>query len=231
MALITGRLVFSPGGTIYSADQNTNHGTIWNEFNGNISNTNIASAAGIVDTKLAQITTSGKVSGAALTTLGSTPTGAGTLPSKNGGTGGDLSAITVGGVPYFSATGVMSALAAGTSGQLATSGGAGALTWSNFLSSILDYGTSASSSTAKTAPNLKIAYGEIATVTGGSSTSITNLPFSSTASYVIIVCETAGSGSDESRGSVGVTKSSASAASVYNTDNADHGVYWFAVGT
>jgi len=79
------------------------------DYNGNIQNVNIAAAAGIVyskltltdsvvnadinsaaaivDTKLDQITTAGKVSGAAITALASTPSGAGALPVANGGNG------------------------------------------------------------------------------------------------------------------------------------------------
>lgn len=52
-----------------------------------ITNAKIAAGAGIVDTKLAQITTAGKVSGAALTLLGSVPSGSTALPIAAGGTG------------------------------------------------------------------------------------------------------------------------------------------------
>jgi len=51
-----------------------------------ITNAKVAANAGIVDTKLATISTAGKVSGAALTSLASTPAGAGVLPFANGGT-------------------------------------------------------------------------------------------------------------------------------------------------
>lgn len=50
----------------------------------------------------------------------------GQLASAQGGTGADLSAGAQGAVPYFSATGVMSALAPGTAGQVLTSQGASA---------------------------------------------------------------------------------------------------------
>lgn len=40
-----------------------------NEFNGNVENDNIKAAAGIVDSKLAQLTTADKVSGSTLTGL------------------------------------------------------------------------------------------------------------------------------------------------------------------
>ena len=48
-----------------------------------IVNADISVSAAIADTKLAQITTASKVSGAAITSLASTPSGAGTLPIAN----------------------------------------------------------------------------------------------------------------------------------------------------
>lgn len=50
---------------------------------GAIVNADISASAGIEDTKLAQITTAGKVSAAALTSLANTPAGAGVMPSTN----------------------------------------------------------------------------------------------------------------------------------------------------
>lgn len=91
-----------------------------------IVNADIDASAQIVDTKLADISTGNKVSGAALKLLGSIPTGAGTIPAKNGGTGGDMATAAQGTVPYFSAAGVMSALAVGTAGQVFSTGGASA---------------------------------------------------------------------------------------------------------
>lgn len=85
MALISGRNVFSAGAVIYAAEHNTNDGTIWNEFNGNIDNANIKAGAAIADSKLAQITTASKVNGTAITGLASVPSGAGVLPTANGG--------------------------------------------------------------------------------------------------------------------------------------------------
>jgi hypothetical protein len=48
-----------------------------------ITNAKVSPTAGIVDTKLAQITTAGKVSGTAITGLASVPSGAGQLPIAN----------------------------------------------------------------------------------------------------------------------------------------------------
>ena len=71
MAKITKPTTFSSGTTAKSGEVNSNFDTIYNEFNGSIDNANIKANAGIVDTKLAQITTASKVSTSALTgTLG-----------------------------------------------------------------------------------------------------------------------------------------------------------------
>lgn len=48
------------------------------------------------------------------------------LPTANGGTGKDFSGSAQGGIPYISATGVVSILTAGTSGKLLETNGAGA---------------------------------------------------------------------------------------------------------
>ena len=48
-----------------------------------IVNADIAAGAAIADSKLAQVTTAGKVSGAALTSLTSVPSGAGVIPTAN----------------------------------------------------------------------------------------------------------------------------------------------------
>ena len=67
MSLVSKSFTFSPGGTILSAEHNTNFNTIYDDYNGNITNANLSASAGIVDTKLAQITTTSKVSTSALT--------------------------------------------------------------------------------------------------------------------------------------------------------------------
>lgn len=53
----------------------------------NIVNADINASAGIVDTKLATISTAGKVNASAITSLSSTPSGAGILPIANIATG------------------------------------------------------------------------------------------------------------------------------------------------
>lgn len=70
MGLITKDYTFTTGSTIVASEHNTNFDVLYNEINGGLSNSNIAANAGIVDTKLAQITTPGKVSTDALTDTG-----------------------------------------------------------------------------------------------------------------------------------------------------------------
>jgi hypothetical protein len=96
MALITINYTFSAGATIIASQHNANNNTIVNAINGGLDNANIASNAGIVysklvltgnilngdlsaslnlpDSKLAGISTAGKVDGAALINLNNTPT-------------------------------------------------------------------------------------------------------------------------------------------------------------
>lgn len=87
MSLVNKPYTFSAGATIVAAEHNSNFDTIFNEFNGSITNANISGSAAITDSKLAQLTTAGKVSGAALTLLGSIPSGAGVVPIANLATG------------------------------------------------------------------------------------------------------------------------------------------------
>lgn len=229
MALVTLPNTFTVGAVIVASQHNSNFSTIYSDYNGNIDNTNIAASAAIVDTKLAQISTASKVSGAALTSLGSIPTGGGTIPAKNGGTGGDMSAATVGADPYFSATGVMAALAAGTSGQVKISGGGAAPTWGNALSGVLDYGTSGSSSTARQATAIKVAYGTTTAITAGSTFSLTNLTFTSSSTYVVMA--SIADLNTSNGGNIAITYSSGSAFVITNNENVTHTVRWFAWGT
>jgi hypothetical protein len=57
------------------------------------------------------------------------------LESVYGGTGADLSGGVLGGVPYFSGAGVMSALGAGTAGQFLKSNGSAAPAWASVTAS------------------------------------------------------------------------------------------------
>ena len=73
--------------TIAAADLATSSVTSAKILDGEIVNADVNASAAIVDTKLAQITTASKVSGAALTSLSSIPSGAGQIPVANLGTG------------------------------------------------------------------------------------------------------------------------------------------------
>jgi len=67
MALISKPNTFSAGATIIASEHNSNFDTIYNDYNGNITNANLSGTAGITDANLAQITTASKVSWTAVT--------------------------------------------------------------------------------------------------------------------------------------------------------------------
>jgi hypothetical protein len=83
MAVIVKPYSFSAGATIIAAEHNSNFDTIFTEFNGGIDNSNLSLTAGIVDSKLNQITTAAKVSGSALTGFASIASSAGIIPANN----------------------------------------------------------------------------------------------------------------------------------------------------
>lgn len=83
MSLISKPYTFSNGTTIIASEHNSNYDTVYNAVNGNLDTTNLSASAAIPDSKLNQITTPSKVSGAALTSLSSTPTTAGGIGWAN----------------------------------------------------------------------------------------------------------------------------------------------------
>ena len=92
-----------------------------------ITNAKVSGSAAIVDTKLAQITTAGKVSGAALTSFSSIPSGAGLIPMVNGGTNKSMTAAA--GKIVFTDSDSQELTAAGSTGQLLRSAGTGTPIW------------------------------------------------------------------------------------------------------
>lgn len=107
MSLITIPNIFSAGAVIVASQHNANFSVISSDYNGNIDNTNIAPnaaiaysklniaglitngdlAGSIADSKLLTISTAGKVNASTLTSLSSTPSGAGVFPIANIATG------------------------------------------------------------------------------------------------------------------------------------------------
>lgn len=237
MATISKPYTFTVGATIIASEHNSNFDTIYSDYNGNITNANISGTAAISDSKLSQISTASKVSGAALTSLSSVPSGAGQLPTANGGTGQDWSSQLIGGIPYISAVGTLAILAAGTSGTFYKSNGGGAAPSATtaLISSILDYGSSASASTARLLTALKIAFGFGISVSGGNSAAITNLAFTSSSSYTVIVSAKSSFGTppaatDQNAGNLVAVMDSGSQFTIYNTDDQTKTVNWFAIG-
>ncbi|OGH16329.1 MAG: hypothetical protein A3C97_03240, partial [Candidatus Levybacteria bacterium RIFCSPHIGHO2_02_FULL_37_11] len=115
----TGNIVLTPN--------NGTGGLVTVNSNLNLSTGNAYQIAGL--SVLSGLTLGNGVTQSSLTKVGTISTGtwiAAVIGSQYGGTGADLSTSAQGTVPYFSATGVMSALAVGTSGQCLTTTGAAA---------------------------------------------------------------------------------------------------------
>lgn len=67
MSTISKPFTFSAGAVIVASEHNSCFDTIYNDYNGSITNANISASAAIVDTKLATISSTGKVNVSALT--------------------------------------------------------------------------------------------------------------------------------------------------------------------
>lgn len=233
MATITKTNTFTNGATIIASEHNTNFDTIYNEFNGNIDNANLKSSAAIVDTKLEQITTAGKVSGVSITLLTSLPSGAGEVPIANiptitlakGGTGQNLSSNNQGDIYYDGGSNAFTRLTPGTAGQVARTGGSSANpSWVNSLSEVLDFGTSASSSTSRQGTALKLAYGTV-TLSSGDAT-ISNLNFADSTFAAMVVRENT---SDVSQ-AVQVKSKTSTTLVLRDSLGSSNIVHWFALG-
>lgn len=218
MSLISIPFTFTVGAVIVAAQHNSNFSTIYSDYNGNIQDTNIASNAAISDSKLAQITTAGKVSGASFTSLTSIPSGAGLIPVANIDTGTTVNKIVI--------------LSAGTTAKLPAVDGSQLTGIANGIAnaiSILDYGTSASSSTQRgvSGSSLKIAYG--ATALSSGSITVSNLLFSSSTTYTVVVSLGTAPGT-QSQG-ITVERNSGSGFTVTDSQGTNKIVQWFSIGT
>src|SRR3990167_1826490 len=128
MATISKPNTFSAGAVIVASEHNSNNDTIYNDYNGNITNVNLASGAAIVDTKLAQLTTPAKVNLSALV----------------------ITSQAAGDIIYASSATALTRLEAGSSGQFLKSAGTAAPSWAtagkilqvvNVMDGTLDSGT------------------------------------------------------------------------------------------
>lgn len=166
--------------------------------------------------------------GSAANTLSTLPAGtAGQALTTNGAAANPSFAgmTTYGDVEYRDSTG-RQRLAAGTSGQfLQTQGASAAPQWVNGFASVLDYGTSTSSSTQRgsVSATLKICYG---VCTDGAS--LTNLPFTSSSTYSIVASIQSASIQTQD---MQITAKSASGATISDGLGNGNSISWFAIGT
>lgn len=226
MAIITLPNTFTAGNTIVASEHNSNFSTIYNDYNGNITNANLSGSAAVADSKLAQITTASKVSGAALTSLSLIPSGAGDIPSVN--LDGNACVLTgnqtVAGVKTFSSIPVLPSSDPTTDNQAARK-----KYIDDGVVGIEDYGTSTGTGTAKNLDALFIVYGTTTALAGDGTFVITSLPFASSSSY-IMTGSNLGSGAANFIGP-NITRDSGSQATITNSDAASQTFMWFAIGT
>ena len=115
MATISKPNTFSAGAIIVASEHNENFDTIYNDYNGGITNANISASAAIVDTKLAQITTASKVNLSALI----------------------ISSQVAGDLIYASSSSALTRLPAGTSSNFLESAGTAAPAWASMVGHVL----------------------------------------------------------------------------------------------
>lgn len=210
MALISLPYVFTVGSTIVASQHNSNFNTIYNDYNGNITDSNIASNAAIGYAKLAL-----NNSIQATDILSSTVFNIVNIPT--GTSANEVVELD------------------GSAKLPAVDGSALTGMAQNNFSSIKDYGTSNSTSTARVNSAVKIAYGHDISVSGASSVTISNLSFTSSSSYTIVVSAnssfgTPPAGTDQNSGNLVAVPSSGAAFVIYNTDDQAKTVAWIAIG-
>lgn len=205
MALLSVPYTFTVGAVIVAAQHNSNFQTIYNDYSGNIQDVNIASNAGIEYSKLSLNNSilADDIKSTEILSINNLPTGTTANKLVELDSSAKLPAVD-----GSALTGVISSAAT--------------------ISSITDYGTSGSTGTSKLQNFIIIAYGTLA-VNGSSSATVTNLTFSSAATYTFIVT----SDSDPQNGyfTPFAVRNSGSQVTVYANDSHNINVSWFAIGT
>lgn len=158
----------------------------------------------------------------------SPPALGGTTPNTGAFSTLKVGTTNQGDIPYDNGTSFVR-LTPGITGQvLQTKGASANPLWANILASVLDYASSQSSSTSRQGSTLKVCYGTTGSVAGGSSVNVTNLPFSSGTSYVVLL-------GTYSQYNMTVTSKSGSQFTLTNTHGDDVGgngnADWIAIGT
>jgi hypothetical protein len=83
MALVVKPYTFTVGATIVASEHNSNFDTIYNDYNGNVTNANLSASFSLTDDKIGQISTYGKVDGSAITNINNLNSAAGVIPAAN----------------------------------------------------------------------------------------------------------------------------------------------------
>lgn len=156
MAVIVKDYTFSAGATIIAAEHNDNFDTIYDEFNGNISNANISATAAIAGSKLGTLATITSAAGiipqnniaiAGVWTAGFAASGTGVITIADVSSAGYF--MKVGDKITISGKFVVSQVSSGAGGNLTLSGlpySSGNSAWHNSFIGVYAYNVSSSNS-------------------------------------------------------------------------------------
>lgn len=202
MSLISLPFTFSVGAVIVAAQHNSNFQTIYNDYNGNITDANIASGASIGYAKLSLNNSilATDIKSTEVLDIGNLPTG--TTANKLVELDGSAKLPAIDGSALTNVVGSVASLS--------------------------DYGTASSSPTVIT-NGIKFAMGNIS-VANKSSTAITGLPFSSSTSYKVTCNQVAGTLS-LMNGPAAISYTSGSQCNIQNASDTTFTISWIAIGT
>ena len=153
---------------------------------------------------------------AGIKTFSSMPVLPSALQTSQGGTGATAAANAASGVVILDASSQLPAV----SGALLTS----------IINSIYDYGTSASAYASRSLKDMRICYGTT-TISNNATVTISNLPFTSSSSYVVVMAAVSFAGFNRDFDQIiKVTRNSGSGFSMYNGGSDSETWMWFAIG-
>lgn len=251
----TRQATYTSGQTILSADVTANENALFNYLqagvdtfsDGTIVNADISSSANIQSDKLNLTSIAQNIANTGTLTNTGNATVTGTLSVSSTLTAGAIQNTPIG--SSTASTGAFSTLKVGTTNQgdilydngttfvrltpgtsgqaLLTQGTSANPIFANTLSSVSDYGTSTSASTARQGTALKVAMGSTS-IAGNSTATITNLPFTATSSFYVFASYAENFTNDD--GYATGFPASASSATIVNQQASTRTVQWFAIG-
>lgn len=184
----------------------------------------------LANSKLANIVDSSKVGGSSMFGLASIPSGAGSIPMEHLDASVLLATLqTIPSLKYMATLPIYPDTAPTADGQAANKVYVDTQVATTSFSDREDYSTSTSSSTSKNQSDLKVCYGTVTIAADGTAT-FTNLPFTSSSSYSVVIGQKFDANDDPLR-CYPATVSGASFTIKNTNSGKSQTVYWQAIGT